>query len=434
MAVRIALYVIAIALPLAVSIAVGGLEDDPLSVVTAVRLALIGLTIMTLQFVLASRSKWIERGIGLDTIFRFHRAMAICAVTFLVAHPVLLAAGFNHWELLTSFKQRPPVLIGKLTLLVLLTLAVTSVYRLSLRIGFAQWRKAHNILAATALALGCFHALNVGQARHFPAFKLVPLSFLVVAICAYVYDKLISPSRAARSPYTVVEVSPETADVTTLKLAPTRNRIEANVPGQFAFIRFLKGSDVLPEEHHFTISSAPSESGILTFTIKNSGDFTARIGDAKPGDLVAVQGPFGAFSNAFHQEDKDLVFIAGGIGITPIMSMIRGMKAASADRDMLLIYGNETEGEIVFRDELDEMAGSDRPHVRVVHVLNKPDDGWQGARGYINRDLILGECGTNLGEKAFYLCGPVVMMDLARRILRESGVPGKRIHWEKFSL
>jgi len=292
----------------------------------------------------------------------------------------------------------------------------------------------HNAIAVLVLAFGCFHASYVGQSHDFPAFRIVPLTLLVVAACAYVVTKIIAPSRASRSPYAILGVIPEAGKVTTLELAPTAKGIESNAPGQFAFIRFLADSNLPSEEHPFTISSAPSESGRLAFTIKNSGDFTAKITDAKPGDLVAVQGPYGVFSNTFHPAEKDLVFIAGGIGITPLMSMIRGMKRVSADADVLLIYGNQTEGEIVFREEIDELSGSDRPRVRVVHVLNKPGDGWQGARGYVSRDLIIQECGSDISGKAFYVCGPVVMMDMVGRILRGLGVPKRSIHWERFAL
>lgn len=434
MIVRIALYLLAITAPLMASTAFGVMDEDSWFVIAALWFGLSGLTVLSIQFVLASRSKWVERVVGLDAVYRFHRAMAICAAILLSAHPVLVSAGHQRWSLLTSFHQSPRILAGKLSLLLLLMLAVVSLYRLAFRISFERWRAAHNLLAVLALLLGCSHASYVGQVSEVPAFRIVPATLLIVAACAYVYSKLIVPSRSARSPYVVLDVIPEAGDVTTLRLAPTRRSIERSLPGQFAFIRFLIGSAVPPEEHPFTISSAPSESGILSFTIKNSGDFTAIVKEARRGDLVAVQGPFGVFSNAMHPRESDLVFIAGGIGITPLMSMIRAMRAGSADTNVLLIYGNETEGEIVFREELDDIVKSGDLGLRVIHVLNRPGDDWQGERGYITRGLILRECGEDLAGKTFYVCGPVGMMDHVRRILRDLGVAKRRILWERFSL
>lgn len=433
MAAKTILYFVALAVPLTISAVVGYEADDPLSVVTALWFGLTGITIMSLQFVLASRSRWIERGIGLDAILRFHRTMAIWAVALLAAHPVLIAAGFGRWELLTTSRQSPPVLVGKTALVLLLILAATSLYRIALRIEFEWWRRIHNLLAATALAFGCYHAWYVGQAREFPAFRVLPAALLVVAATAYIYAKVIAPRRASRSPYKVVSVTPEAGRVRTIVLAPTGRRIEPNAPGQFAFIRFLPGSGIIGEEHPFTIASAPSESGCLEFSIKDSGDFSSLTRNVRPGDLAAVQGPFGVFSNAFRPEEKNLVFIAGGIGITPLMSMIRGMHASRSDAEVLLIYGNETEDEIVFREELDEMSKSGHPKLRVVHVVNHPGDDWHGARGFITRDLVAQECGE-LAAKSFYVCGPVVMMNKVRGFLRDLGVPRRSIHWERFSL
>lgn len=428
------LYLIAVAIPLVVSMLVGGTDDDPKLAVMALRFGLLGITILSLQFVLASRARWIERGVGLDTILRLHRAMGILAVVVLAAHPVLIAAAFDYWALLTTFDQSPAVNVGKLSLLLMLGLGLTSVYRLSLTIEFERWRSSHNLLAVLALSFGGYHAWFVGQANTVPAFRTVPAILLLTAAMTYAYTKWIAPRRAARSPYEVVRVSPEAGRVSTLELAPTGTHIERHLPGQFAFIKFRPGSEVPSEEHPFTIASAPSPDGRLSFTIKNSGDFTASVGNAKPGDLVAVQGPFGIFSHAFHPEEKRLVFIAGGIGITPLMSMIRAMRSSSTDAEILLIYGNETEGEIVFREELEAVAASGRPSLRVVHVLRKPDECWPGARGVVTRDLIVQECGTDLGDMAFYICGPPIMMDKVIGVLRGLGVPRRHVHWEEFSL
>ena len=77
------------------------------------------------------------------------------------------------------------------------------------------------------------------------------------------------------------------------------------------------------EEHHFTIASSPLDRTSHTSTIKASGDFTASIGQTKPGDLAVIQAPFGRFSTVLHPEVQDWVFIAGGIGITPLMSNLQ---------------------------------------------------------------------------------------------------------------
>ena len=144
-------------------------------------------------------------------------------------------------------------------------------------------------------------------------------------------------------------------------------------PGRASF-RFLAGTipirhpqtrPGLPvEEHHFTIASSPTEPAFHTSTIKASGDFTATIGQTSPGDLAIIQAPFGRFSYVLKPQALDLVFIAGGIGITPLMSNLRHMRDTQADRRVLLLYSNKTENDIVFREELAQIEAGTNPSCR----------------------------------------------------------------------
>ena len=128
------------------------------------------------------------------------------------------------------------------------------------------------------------------------------------------------------------------------------------------------------------------------------------------------------------------MFIAGGIGITPLMSMLRYMWDTRADVDVLLLYGNRTERDIVFRAELEQIAQDKLPMLSVVHVLSEADDNWAGQTGYIDGDKIRRYCGGDLSSKAFYVCGPPPMMTAVIKMLRRLGVPTGSIHSERFSL
>jgi ferredoxin-NADP reductase len=107
-------------------------------------------------------------------------------------------------------------------------------------------------------------------------------------------------------------------------------------------------------------------------TIKESGDFTSTIGRIKPGDLAAVHGPFGRFSHALHPECDDLVFVAAGIGITPLMSMLRYMRDRGERHRVLLVYANRGTADIVFRSELDLIESGGFPALKTIHVLSRP--------------------------------------------------------------
>ena len=197
---------------------------------------------------------------------------------------------------------------------------------------------------------------------------------------------------------------------------------------------FLDSQGLPAEEHHFTISSSPALAGSHTSTIKASGDFTAQIAKVKPGDPVAIQAPFGRFSHVFYPEEQDLVFIAGGIGITPLMSNLRHLRDTGARRRVLLLYANRGEADIVFKEELDRMAGAEAPQVEVVHILTRPDSNWPGESGRLDREKLGRLCGERLKASVFFLCCPPPMTRGLVASLKELGVPISRISYEYFSL
>jgi predicted ferric reductase len=396
-------------------------------------LALVGYTIVALQFILAARLKWIERPFGLDMIFAFHKAMALLAVVFLLAHPLLMAWGKNRWSLLYRWNVSWPIHVGRIALLWLVIAILTSSFRKLIHFEYERWRAWHNVLVAGVLVLGFVHSISMGDLRAGPM-RLVWDGVFGAAMLAYGYHRCFSPYRGRRHPFEVIEVRRETHNVWTLRLRPTEaHRSNGHLPGQFHFITLYRHG--LPiEEHPFTISSGPAADGSLASTIKESGDFTRTIMKTAVGDRVAVRGPFGRLSHVLHPEEEDLVFIAGGVGITPLMSMLRSMRDTGDWKAVLLLYGNRTEDDIIFGQELRDMAGSPRSPLKVVHVLSHAGAAWQGERGHINRDLILRHAGARLDAKAFYICGPPAMAGPLIESLSELGVPPRRIHIERFAL
>ncbi|NIR51728.1 hypothetical protein GWO43_24440 [candidate division KSB1 bacterium] len=221
----------------------------------------------------------------------------------------------------------------------------------------------------------------------------------------------------------------------TIKMAPQEEVDSFDyLPGQFHFIKLYRGKNLPVEEHPFTISSSPTQQGILASTIKTSGDFTTTIQYTMPGDLARVQGPFGRFCYLLHPQKRDMVFIAGGVGITPLMSMLRYMQDAGEDRRVLLFYVNKTRRDIIFHDELHEIEKAGSLNLEVIYVLSRPDTDWGGEIGYLNGKKIQRYCGNGLADKEFYLCGPQQMMRQLIPDLRNLGVPESQIHFEKFFL
>jgi 3-phenylpropionate/trans-cinnamate dioxygenase ferredoxin reductase subunit len=231
-----------------------------------------------------------------------------------------------------------------------------------------------------------------------------------------------------RDTFEVDDVSAESHDTYTLSLRPADGGVPDHLPGQFMFLR-LDRPGRPSEEHPFTISSPPGQEDCLTVTIKESGDFTNTIGETRPGDRARLEVPYGRFSYVFH-EPSAFLFIAGGVGITPIRSMLGRLRDTGDERPAVLIYGNRREKDILFRDELEQLP----ENMKVVHVLSDPGDDWDGYRGFVRQDIIEREAGDVLDEADAYVCGPPPMMDMVTDGLRSLNVPDRRIHYERFAL
>jgi ferredoxin-NADP reductase len=171
----------------------------------------------------------------------------------------------------------------------------------------------------------------------------------------------------------------------------------------------------------------------VSSTIKALGDFTSTMGQTRVGDRAAVHGGFGRFSYVLYPKERDLVFIAGGIGITPLMSMIRHMQDTRDTRQVLLLYANKDQSGIVFSRELSEIEAGGHPSLRVVHVLGSPGPGWKGETGFVDEEKILRLCGDDLDGKIFYVCGPSGLIDAVLDALTGLGVEDYRIRIEIFS-
>jgi ferredoxin-NADP reductase len=215
-------------------------------------------------------------------------------------------------------------------------------------------------------------------------------------------------------------------------LEPPAGRPLRYAPGQFLFLRPRSGA-VPDEEHPFSIASGPSPGGLISLTIKESGDFTASIGAIRPGELATVQGPFGRFSHVFHLEADDVVLVAAGVGITPLMSMLRYMRDQRDTRRVLLVYANRGAADIVFRSELGSIQSGGCPSLRTIHVLSQPPADWDGPVGRLDTELLRSLC-AGFSGKTFFLCCPPLMTAGLIRGLRGAGVGPHRIHADHFVL
>ncbi len=384
-------------------------------------LALVGFVFAFFQFVLSSRIKWIERDIGLDKLFNIHRTAGMIALTFLLIHPVCLFLSDISYGDIPSFNL--PKAIGFTSLFIFILVVGAAVLYSRLNLKYETWKTIH-WASYVALPLGFVHSLRLGS-------DLVSLPLRVFwlvmggSYVAILVSKLWNRLQVRRHPYQVAQVVQETHDTWSVHFEGRRIDYQ---PGQFLTVWLIRSGRV-SEPHPFTISSSPTEDR-LSISVKSVGDFTDTIRDTKPTDRAYIDAPYGAFSFLNH-DAHNLVFIAGGIGITPFMSMLRYIVDKGLDRNVLLIWGNKAERDIAFRDELDKMV-TEMPSLQVVHLMSSQDD-WPGEKGYVDAAL-LNKHIQDVENSQVFVCGPPAMMRQVIGALRELGVPKQRLHYERFAL
>ncbi|HIJ73861.1 MAG TPA: ferredoxin reductase family protein [Candidatus Hydrogenedentes bacterium] len=386
--------------------------------------ALTGFSLLALQVALTARLKWLDRPFGIDRVTGFHRNMAVVAGLLLAAHPILLAAGRETFMLFQPWANWR-LGIGQLAWVFLFGVVGAALARKDLFIDYQVWRVLHKG-AIGLVVLGFVHGLAMPSDTQHTTLRVYFWALLALAGGLFLWRNLYAPFFGRRK-YRVADVSPETHDTFTLRMEPVGHEGFRWDPGQFMFLK-LRRPGRRSEEHPFTIAASPTEK-TLKATVKQSGDFTNTIDRTQPDDTALVEAPFGRFS-LVHEDAPRFLFLAGGVGITPIVSMLRFMRDTGDDRPALLIYCNNEKRDIIFRDELDALPDN----ITVVHVLAKPDEHWTGPSGWLTEEKIGEHAGAFLEDAHVYLCGPPPMMRKVLRYLRSLGVDSGRIHYERFSL
>ncbi len=259
---RISLYLAVILLPLLVVAAFHLKTKDVFFYNLGRGFAQLAFAILIMQVVLAARLHWVEAPFGLNLTVPFHRRMGTVAAILLILHPPLMALGGGGWHLLYSLHVEWYIIIAKVALLLLLTNVGLSLWRARLGIKFEKWRLAHDIMGPLVVVLVFVHSWNASEDLKVRPMQVLWLVFLAVALLLFGYHRLVRPRLLRDHPYRVQEVREECPRVWTIKFAPPPGRRRFDfLPGQFQFVTLFRGRGLPVEEHHFTISSSPSEPG-----------------------------------------------------------------------------------------------------------------------------------------------------------------------------
>jgi predicted ferric reductase len=392
----------------------------------SVAIGFVGLAMMGLEFVLVARFAPVAAPFGQDALLQFHRQIGFAGLAYVLVHVAISA----RWDALTFGNAiAAPLLVwfGMAAALSVLALVVTSVWRLRFRLSYEWWHALHTALALVAVLGALTHVYFVDEYVS-TIWKQALWGLMSGAFVALlVWVRLVKPSRDR--PWRLERVGAERGRTTTLALQPPAGGGFRFDPGQFAWFAFGRSPFALTR-HPFSFSSS-AERDEVEIAVKAAGDFTSRVHDLAPGTAVYVDGPHGVFSMD-QDEGPGFGFIAGGAGIAGLISMLRTMADRDDARPAVLVYANGDWDGVAFRDELERLDG--RLDLTVVHVLERPPASWDGESGYVTAEVLSRRLPRGYRRFQFFICGPDPMMDAAESALLELGVPGERVHTERFGM
>lgn len=244
-------------------------------------------------------------------------------------------------------------------------------------------------------------------------------------------QRVIDALHPARVELEVSAILPETPSTRTLRLVSPRGFLPPFQAGQY--VNLFVEVEGVRTSRPYSISSSPTQVGHWDLTVRRTADgFVSNwlLDRGQVGDTLESSGPAGNFTYNPLFHGRDLVFLAGGSGITPFMSMIREVADRGLKRNIQLVYGSRSPDDVIFGEELASIAGR-HGNVTVEVVVSEPPTGYAGRTGLLTADC-LRDCLGDLENKTFYLCGPEAMYSFCEAELAALGVPGRRIRREVF--
>jgi predicted ferric reductase len=394
----------------------------------SVALGFVGLAMMGLEFVLVARFKPVAAPFGQDALLQFHRQIGYVGLVFVLVHVAISA----RWESLTFGNAiTAPALVwfGMAAALSVIALVVTSVWRQLLRLSYEWWHAVHAALAVVAVGGALAHVYFVDEYVS-SIWKQILWGLMSAAFVGLlVWVRLVKPRGLRRRPWRLGRVGAERGQTTTLALSPPDGVEFRFDPGQFAWFTVGRSPFSLTS-HPFSFSSS-AERDEVEIAVKALGDFTSGAHELEPGTMVYVDGPHGVFSMD-QDEGPGFGFIAGGVGVTGLLSMLRTMADRGDVRPAVLVYANGDWEGVAFREELERLET--RMNLTVVHVLQRPPANWAGESGYVTAELLSRHLPNAYRRFQFFICGPGPMMDAVETALFHLGVPAERVHTERFDM
>lgn len=388
---------------------------------------LVGTYLAMVMVLLVSRIPFVERVLGQDGLLRWHRSLAPWPISLLIAHALFITVGYAQaartgaWHQAgVLLSQYPYVFLATVGLGLMCLIGVVSVRAVRRRLRRETWWLIH-LYMYLALALSFAHVIVLG-----PSFVGHPLTqvlwsavWLGTAGLVLCYRFGLPVVRSLRHRLHVVEVRKEGPDVASIIIGGRGLKRLAVSGGQFFFWRFLIRG-LWWQAHPYSISALPREP-YMRLTVKRVGDHSAALARLRPGTLVAVEGPYGAFTKHAQRRPRALL-IAAGIGVTALRALLEDLPKASAP---IVILRATREEDLVLKHEVTELVRQRRGK---LHEL-------VGSRERVLLDeRLLLRLVPDLHRRDVFVCGPEGFVAELVAVARNLRVPDECIHHEAFAL
>lgn len=393
--------------------------------------ALVGMSMFSLSLILSARLKFLEKYFyGLNKIYDCHHIIGGMAFILLMAHPLFLAAQYIPLSLKAAGLFLIPggdinIDFGILSLLALMILLIITFFAQNIK--YEKWKLTHKFLGISFFLAGLHAFLIPSDISQNSILRAYILGLASIGIIAFIYRTVLGKFLVEKTPYKVIKTKIWNNNVFEIIMEPVWDKIDFK-PGQFVFVSFENG-EMSPEWHPFSITTSPAEKS-LGLAIKILGDYTATLGKLKKGTKAEIEGPFGMFSHK-NAEYKDQIWLAGGVGITPFLSMARGLvdenNGISENNNAYridLYYSATNKNEAVFLNELLEIEGKTK-QLRIFPFYSEE-------QGFITASFIKGKSG-DIENKDIFISAPPKMIEAMRNQFIASGVKNKNIHSEEFN-
>ncbi len=395
--------------------------------------SLLACSLLVVAFLLPSRVRLFTTALGVERLLRGHRALALVAVGLVLAHVGFVLAHSGGFGVLDLRTAPPRVWAAATATVALLLIVVLALTRRRRRPRYEGWRLVHVGLANVAVLGTGLHVWWLRDLTRYSAgvwwFTVLGAGLLLLSV----YRWLLRPLRSRRNSYVVEEVRTSSSTAVTLVLRAVGHPGLRFSPGQFAWLKIGESPFVF-EEHPFTIASAATRPWRKEFTIKALGDFSELVAAIRPGRRVHLDGPHGAFT-LDGLDSPGFVFVAGGVGITPMLSMLRTMADRHDARPVVLVVAGRTADDLLHRADHEHLE--ERLDLHLVEILEEPPDDWRGEVGWLD-DAVLEKALPRRRIRShchYFICGPGPMVAASTRLLRDRwGIAPRRIHTELFDV